>query len=137
MRRQRADLLGLPAASEIVNCHSGCRRTCRTDIICPYYPPPLRPPPSASPLCFPSPLSAAFEPFSPRHVHVYEVPSSVSSASIPLLPVCHLVSFTSVKGVSLQQSLTTEAAATLSLFNGSSDLYRRYRVFGLLPVLPV
>lgn len=83
---------------------------------------PMRRPSASLLLC--SPLRAAFKPLSPRHV--YEVSSSASSASIPLRPACHLGSFSSMKTVSLQQSLTTaEAAATQSLFNASLAPYRR------------
>lgn len=69
MWSQRANLLGLPAASEIVNCHSGCRQTSKTDIICPYYPPLLRPPPMHRPsasllffFCPPAPFSTQYFP---------------------------------------------------------------------------
>lgn len=53
MWSETANLLGLPAASEIVNCHSGCRQTSKTAIICPYYPPPLKQSPMHLRLCPP------------------------------------------------------------------------------------
>lgn len=123
---QRADLLGLPAASEIVNCHSGCRQTSKTDIICPHYPPLLKLS-SVRPLLLPS----SFYP--PLHFHAFFLCPCTCMYMNSLIYFLYLSSsrgssatfFPSPGLFPVDEMSQLAVCAPLSLFDGSLPLHRR------------
>lgn len=134
---QRANLLGLPAASEIVNCHSGCRQTSKTDIICPYYPLLLKLS-SMRPLLLPSFLYPSLH-FLPVHMHVYELPNlfPLSSSARSFSATFFLspgLFFPLMKWVSLQYSLPSHCSMVRCLSIGGRECLGSFPCFTSLPV---
>lgn len=121
---QRADLLGPPAASEIVNCHSGCRQTSNTDIISPYYLLPLK-------LLSMQPLLLSFFPilYSSSTRCLLLCPSTCMNMNcliyfLYLLPLAAL-SLLSPGFYSVDEMIRLAVRSPLSLFDGSLPLHRR------------
>ena len=145
---KRADLLGLPAASEIVNCHSGCRQTSKTDIICPYYPPLLKLSPVHPPFCSPSSsilhsISTFFLFFfarahaciwTPLIYFLYLPPPLLSFLFSPGLSLSLVFFFPLMKWVSLQYTLPSHCSMVRCLSIGGRECLGSFPCFTSLPV---
>lgn len=136
-QRQRANLLGLPAASEIVNCHSGCRQTTKTDIICSYYPLLLKQPSKQPPL-----LSSLFSFFTPFPSDIFFFLSGMSTCtyrnSLIYFLYISLLSLLSHCLLSIDEMSQLAVYSPFSLSGGSLPLHRRQRAFRLFSLfLPV
>lgn len=117
--------------AEIVNCHSGCRQTSKTDIISTYYPPLLK-------LSSLQPLLLLFFFHLSLHFHVIFlfarahawIWTTWSVSSIILLSQLHH----SLHLFSIEEMSPPAEYSPLSLFDASLPLNRRSRVFGLFPL---